>query len=140
MWIIAYFLFNPMLTGKMMAADYFILHMPQIIVAAFGIFVSTMATATLGLSGTYFGIELGFVKADYKFVNSFPYNIFPHPMILGQVVAFGALYTIPHMHQGIVCPVWFMPLHIALYLVHMTQEIYDYHDGTPWYKINNKSD
>jgi hypothetical protein len=32
-----------------------------------------------------FGIELGFVKADYQFVKVFPYNVFPHPMILGQV-------------------------------------------------------
>jgi hypothetical protein len=33
-----------------------------------------------------FGIELGFVKANYCFVKAFPYNIgLPHPMITGQV-------------------------------------------------------
>ena len=35
-----------------------------------------------------FGIELGFVKAEYNFVKEFPYNIgLPHPMITGQVCA-----------------------------------------------------
>ena len=38
----------------------------------------------LGVDGTYFGIELGVVKADYKFVTKFPYNVLPHPMILGD--------------------------------------------------------
>jgi hypothetical protein len=50
-----------------------------------GYVVSISATQVLGIDGTYFGIELGFLQADYKFVKSFPYNIFPHPMILGQV-------------------------------------------------------
>ena len=49
-----------------------------------GHFVSLCATA-LGVDGTYFGIELGVVKAD-KFVTKFPYNVLPHP-VLGQVVA-----------------------------------------------------
>eukprot|EP00814_Leptocylindrus_danicus_P001025 CAMPEP_0116014906 /NCGR_PEP_ID=MMETSP0321-20121206/6528_1 /TAXON_ID=163516 /ORGANISM="Leptocylindrus danicus var. danicus, Strain B650" /LENGTH=561 /DNA_ID=CAMNT_0003484591 /DNA_START=1 /DNA_END=1686 /DNA_ORIENTATION=- len=138
--ILAYFVFNPILTSKMRAVEFFVLYMPQILLAAFGIFVSSMATVALGMSGTYFGIELGFVKADYQFIKSFPYNIFPHPMILGQVVAFGTLFTIPHMHEGVVCPVWYIPLHIALYLTHMTQEIFDYHDGTPWYKTKSKSE
>merc|ERR1712127_850762 len=117
----AYLVFNPIITGEASTFEFLAINMPKLIAASFGYFVTIMATSALGVDGTYFGIELGHVKADYKFVNSFPYNVFPHPMILGQVVAFGALYTIPHMHQGIVCPVWFMPLHIALYLVHMTQ-------------------
>jgi hypothetical protein len=44
-----------------------------------GYLVSMAATAALGVDGTYFGIELGFVKADYMFVNSFPYVQPPHP-------------------------------------------------------------
>ena len=50
-----------------------------------GYSISMAATAALGVDGTYFGIELGFVKANYQFVKSFPYNVIPHPMILGQV-------------------------------------------------------
>ena len=37
-----------------------------------GYFVSLCATAALGVDGTYFGIELGVVKADYKFVSEVP--------------------------------------------------------------------
>jgi hypothetical protein len=85
------------------------------------------------MDGTYFGIELGRVKADYGFVKSFPYNIIPHPMIVGQVVALLAMYSIPHMRNTFP---WLIPTHIALYLVHMFQEIFDFHHGTPWFKAN----
>jgi len=96
-----------------------------------GYFVSLCATAALGVDGTYFGIELGVVKADYKFVTKFPYNVLPHPMILGQVVALLGLHVVPQV--GAARP-YLIPIHVALYLIHMTQEIYDVHDGIPWYK------
>lgn len=54
--------------------------------------MSIAATQALGVDGTYFGIELGFVKADYRFVKSFPYNTLPHPMILSQIVALLGLH------------------------------------------------
>eukprot|EP00164_Ancoracysta_twista_P013507 GFYU01021609.1.p1 GENE.GFYU01021609.1~~GFYU01021609.1.p1 ORF type:complete len:387 (+),score=121.06 GFYU01021609.1:164-1162(+) len=98
---------------------------------ASGYFVSIMATKALGIDGTYFGIELGQVKADYGFVKAFPYNVFPHPMILGQVVALLGMYKVPHVSAAYPA---LLPIHIILYLIHMTQEIYDFHDGTPWYK------
>ena len=85
----------------------------------------------MGVDGTYFGIELGVVKADYKFVTKFPYNVLPHPMILGQVVALLGLHVVPQV--GAARP-YLIPIHVALYLIHMTQEIYDVHDGIPWYK------
>lgn len=53
------------------------------VVTGYGI--SVAATNALGVDGTYFGIELGVVKADYGFVRQFPYGTIPHPMILGQV-------------------------------------------------------
>jgi hypothetical protein len=33
---------------------------------------------------------------------------------------------------------WFCPIHIFLYLLHLTQEIYDFWDGEPWYKFATK--
>jgi len=96
-----------------------------------GYFVSVCATAALGVDGTYFGIELGVVQADYQFVKKFPYNVLPHPMILGQVVALLGLHVVPQV--GTARP-YLVPVHVALYLIHMTQEIYDVHDGVPWFK------
>lgn len=103
---------------------------------AAGYFVSIKATAALGVDGTYFGIELGFVKADYCFVTAFPYNVIPHPMILGQVFALLGLFKVPHVHQA--WP-WLIPVHVGLYLTHMMQEIYDFHNGIPWYKKGKAS-
>ena len=79
------------------------------------------------LTGTYFGIELGVVKADYKFVTKFPYNVLPHPMILGQVVALLG-YVVPQV--GAARP-YLIPIHVALYLIHMTQGDAGIHDGVP---------
>jgi len=93
--------------------------------------VSVAATAALGVDGTYFGIELGYVEADYQFVKSFPYNCIPHPMILSQVCALAGMHTFEGVGgtRG-----WIVPVHVAFYLTHMTQEIYDYWDGTPWFE------
>ena len=51
---------------------------------AIGYAASVYCTKLLGVDGTYFGIELGFVKADKHYVQKFPYGIIPHPMILFQ--------------------------------------------------------
>eukprot|EP00620_Florenciella_sp_RCC1587_P006313 CAMPEP_0182591018 /NCGR_PEP_ID=MMETSP1324-20130603/72908_1 /TAXON_ID=236786 /ORGANISM="Florenciella sp., Strain RCC1587" /LENGTH=246 /DNA_ID=CAMNT_0024808283 /DNA_START=52 /DNA_END=789 /DNA_ORIENTATION=- len=94
-----------------------------------GYFVSISATQALGVNGTYFGIELGFVKADYCFVNGFPYNVIPHPMILSQIFALCGVFKAAHVEAWR----WVLVPHVVLYLTHMTQEIYDFHNGTPWY-------
>jgi len=99
-----------------------------------GYCVSMAATNALGVDGTYFGIELGFVKADYGFVETFPYNTIPHPMILSQVLALLGLFKPAHVHSQ--WP-WLIPVHILLYFVHMTQEIFDFWKGDPWYKKGN---
>lgn len=96
-----------------------------------GYFVSIAATAALGVDGTYFGIELGHVEADYKFVQKFPYNCVPHPMILGQVVALVGVGVVPQVRTA--RPL-LVPCHVLLYLVHLAQEAFDYHDGVPWFE------
>ena len=103
----------------------------SLVLVAAGYFVSIAATTALGVDGTYFGIELGVVKADYKFVTQFPYNVLPHPMILGQVVALLGVHIVPQIRRRFPLLV---PIHVALYLTHLCQESFDYHDGTPWYK------
>ena len=52
-------------------------------------------------------------------------------MILGQVCSLLGTFALPWVRAEYP---WLIPVHVALYLLHMTQEIYDVHDGTPWYK------
>lgn len=104
---------------------------PDLILVVAGYAVSTAATVALGVDGTYFGIELGHVKADYRFVTQFPYNCIPHPMILGQCVAILGLH-LGSSYMRTNYPL-LAPIHILLYLVHMTQEAFDFHTGEPWY-------
>mmetsp|Transcript_29312 Transcript_29312/g.47614 ORF Transcript_29312/g.47614 Transcript_29312/m.47614 type:complete len:219 (-) Transcript_29312:13-669(-) len=105
-----------------------------VLIAAYGYYVSAMATKVLGVEGTYFGIELGFVKAEYGFVKKWPYSVYPHPMILGQVVAMVVLHVALFQRRY----PWLLPLHCVFYLTHMLQEIYDIWKGEPWYKSENK--
>jgi len=102
-----------------------------------GYAVSMAATAALGVDGTYFGIELGIVEADYGFVKSFPYNCIPHPMILSQVCALVGMHTFEWVGGGWNFAGewwWVVPVHVALYFTHMAQEHFDYWDGEPWFK------
>ena len=107
----------------------------SLVLVAAGYFVSIAATSALGVDGTYFGIELGVVEADYKFVTRFPYNVIPHPMILGQVVALLGVHVVPQVRNA---HPYLVPIHVALYLAHLTQEAWDYHDGVPWFKQAKK--
>eukprot|EP00615_Pteridomonas_danica_P011162 CAMPEP_0114333742 /NCGR_PEP_ID=MMETSP0101-20121206/3942_1 /TAXON_ID=38822 ORGANISM="Pteridomonas danica, Strain PT" /NCGR_SAMPLE_ID=MMETSP0101 /ASSEMBLY_ACC=CAM_ASM_000211 /LENGTH=175 /DNA_ID=CAMNT_0001464831 /DNA_START=64 /DNA_END=591 /DNA_ORIENTATION=- len=103
----------------------------SLIMIVVGYAISIMATQALGIDGTYFGIELGFVKANYNFVQVFPYNVIPHPMIMGQVFALLGVFKPAHVYTN--WP-WLIPVHVLLYFTHMTQEIYDFWKGEPWYK------
>jgi hypothetical protein len=101
----------------------------SLVMIALGYGVSIAATEALGIDGTYFGIELGYVKADYRFVTKFPYNVLPHPMILGQV------FALLGVHKVIVQDwPYLVPVHITLYLIHLTQESYDIWNGPAWFK------
>jgi hypothetical protein len=96
-----------------------------VLIACLGFSVTLMATARLGMVRTYFGVELGFVKPSW--ISGFPYGSFPfgipHPMIMGQIFAFGTILY------------WFwnelsagnsllILVHIMCYTAHMLQEIF----------------
>jgi Phospholipid methyltransferase len=53
-------------------------------VAGFGL--NALAAAALGKERTYYGWELG--ETSHGRVTAFPYSVVPHPMLLGNVVAF----------------------------------------------------
>eukprot|EP00467_Chlorarachnion_reptans_P026168 CAMPEP_0114493386 /NCGR_PEP_ID=MMETSP0109-20121206/4080_1 /TAXON_ID=29199 /ORGANISM="Chlorarachnion reptans, Strain CCCM449" /LENGTH=100 /DNA_ID=CAMNT_0001670331 /DNA_START=297 /DNA_END=596 /DNA_ORIENTATION=+ len=98
--------------------------------AAIGYTTSAMATAALGMERTYFGIELGLCKFEYT--SAWPYGPglggllpgIPHPMIVGQVFAMLALYSVDAFRTDYP---FLIPGHIVLYLLHMFQEIFDFH-------------
>jgi hypothetical protein len=76
----------------------------------------------LGIDKTYFGVELGYVNPNAYFVSTFPYNIIPHPMIVGQLIGLcGIHYLLMRDYQYLILG------HILLYTTHMLQEIYDIH-------------
>eukprot|EP00960_Hanusia_phi_P077987 768765-Hanusia_phi.AAC.4 len=114
---------------------------------------TTFQNRQLGVDGTYFGIELGYVKvrrgtveggsgrrkksgtearaegllslqASKHYVQKFPYGVIPHPMILSQCVA-----MIGFMRAEAFRASWpyLVPAHVCLYLVHMLQEHFDIH-------------
>lgn len=87
-----------------------------------GSVVSILAAKALGVDGTYFGPELGI--CEMKWVTCFPYNVFPHPMITGQLVAFAGVHLLPEFRTA--WP-WLVPAHCALYAVVMMQEHFDVH-------------
>lgn len=98
---------------------------PLIVAASLGMIVagstvSSLATKALGIDGTYFGPELG--MCEMKWVTGFPYNVFPHPMIVGQLVAFAGVHLLPEFRAT--WP-WLMPAHCAFYLAVMMQEQFD---------------
>ena len=100
------------------APDYASLAM---IVTGFGL--ATMAAAALGVDRTYFGWELGEIKGGYV-SSGFPYGYVPHPMILGGIVGWMGIGKLEGFMQA-----WpyYAPLHVALYLVHATQEHFAVH-------------
>lgn len=87
-----------------------------------GAAVSVLASRALGVDGTYFGPELGI--CEMKWVTAFPYSCVPHPMIVGQLVAFAGVHLLPEFRAA--WP-WLMPAHCALYLLVMAQEHLDFH-------------
>lgn len=85
-----------------------------------GYTISSLATLAIGVDRTYFAAELGLVPM--KWINRFPYGYIPHPMIMSQVFALLGFYKAAHFREE-----WpyVVPIHIALYLVHMAQEHFD---------------
>jgi hypothetical protein len=91
-----------------------------------GYALSLYTTAQLGVDGTYFGIELGFVQKQKHYVQKFPYGVIPHPMILSQCVALCGFHR--HAAFAAAWP-YLVPVHVLLYLCHMVQEHFDIHAG-----------
>ena len=88
--------------------------------AILGFSITMLATARLGFVRTYFGSELGFVKP--KWIEGFPYGTIPHPMIVGQLVAYSSILY----WWRDVMPIETIALigtHMAFYTLHMVQEI-----------------
>lgn len=89
-----------------------------------GATVSSLATHALGMDATYFGKELGIIEGPW--VTCFPYNVIPHPMIVGQLVAFAGVHMLPEFRAS-----WpfLMPTHCAFYMMVMIMENFDIHRG-----------
>lgn len=84
---------------------------------AFGFGLAFLATLALGVDRTYFGWELGEINGDC--VRRFPYGFFPHPMILGGIVSWLGFHKLDGFRSA-----WpyYVPLHVAFYVCHATQE------------------
>jgi hypothetical protein len=63
------------------------LDLASLIVIAGGILLNVRAAAALGMDRTYYGAELAGLPP--RRITAFPYSLVAHPMILGNVAAFG---------------------------------------------------
>lgn len=91
---------------------------------ACGFGTAALATDALGVDRAYFGAELGVCRPSR--IERFPYGAIPHPMILGSIVGLIGVGALEPLRRA--WP-WLIPLHIAFYLAHLFQEIFDLHDG-----------
>jgi hypothetical protein len=85
------------------------------IVCGYGL--SAAAAAALGVDQTYFGVELG--RVEPNFVRGFPYNVVPHPMIVGSMVGLLGFHKMAGFRATLP---YAIPMHCAMYFVHMCQE------------------
>ena len=91
-----------------------------------GYAVSLLATNALGVDRTYFAAELGLVEP--KWITQFPYGYIPHPMIVSQIWALLGFFKAAHFRAE--AP-YVVPIHVALYTVHMLQEHLDIYKRYP---------
>lgn len=93
---------------------------PGLLLALLGFFITMSATAQLGMVRTYFGSELGFVKPEW--VSGFPYGVIPHPMIVGQIFAYGSImyWWFDRLSSE---NMYLLAAHIGCYSFHMVQEM-----------------
>ncbi len=108
-WYIYYFQFDPISL--------------TLVVVGYGL--SFLAYFRLGSLRTYFGVELG--KIAPQQIDTFPYGVVPHPMIVGNIIGLIGLERLEPLRVALP---WLIPLHIAFYLVHLVQEILDLHENT----------
>ena len=85
------------------------------IIVGYGL--STSAAVALGMDQTYFGVELGVMKPN--FVAGFPYNVVPHPMIVGSMVGLLGFHKLEAFRTALP---YLVPTHCLMYFTHMVQE------------------
>ncbi|EJK50634.1 hypothetical protein THAOC_30326 [Thalassiosira oceanica] len=79
--------------------------------------LSTSAVMALGIDQTYFGVELGVMEPN--FVSGFPYNVVPHPMIVGSMIGLLGLHKMDTFRTALP---YLVPMHCFMYFTHMVQE------------------
>ncbi len=94
-------------------------------ISIFGFSIAVLAYNSLGHVRSYFGVELGKISSER--INSFPYNVIPHPMIIGNIISLLGLYLLEPFRVALS---WLVPAHIAFYTIHLIQEILDLHDSS----------
>jgi hypothetical protein len=84
---------------------------------ALGILLNARAAAVLGIDRTYYGHELAGLAA--RRVTAFPYSLMSHPMIVGNVMAFGGTLLNPAFRAD-----WWplATLHVVLNLALLAME------------------
>jgi hypothetical protein len=90
----------------------------SLIVIAGGILLNVRAAAALGIDRTYYGAEVAGLPA--RRITAFPYSLTNHPMILGNVAAFGGTLINPDFRQH-----WWplAGLHVALNIGLLVMEL-----------------
>jgi len=73
-------------------------HWLPAIVMASGFLLNLAGARALGHARTYYGWELG--ELPPLRVASFPYSVIPHPMLVGNIIAFGATLLHPEFRQA----------------------------------------
>lgn len=94
--------------------------LPGVAMATIGFGITILATIQLGMVRTYFGSELGFVKPEW--INGFPYNTIPHPMIVGQLIAYSSI-LFWFREKMAVETMALIGCHMTCYVIHMVQEM-----------------
>lgn len=85
---------------------------------ALGIFLNVRAASVLGIDRTYYGHELAGLAAQR--ITEFPYSVMSHPMIVGNVMAFGGTLLNPDFRAE-----WWplAALHVVLNLALLAMEL-----------------
>ena len=84
------------------------------IICGYGL--STAATVALGIDQTYFGWSSA---VEPNFVHGFPYDVVPHPMIIGSMVGLLGFHKMAGFRAALP---YAIPMHCTMYFIHMVQE------------------
>lgn len=97
---------------------YFEFHAVSLLLVVGGFGLAALAYRALGRERTFFAAELGFVP--HERVRVFPYNLLPHPMILGSLIGLCGIELLAPLREALP---WLVPTHIGCYLLHLWQEL-----------------